>query len=74
MILNQKVKEVGKTNNYWLLGFVTGRNFADNENRGIHTDKEFIPAWVYNYCQKNPLNNIVTASEALAREQEKRSQ
>jgi len=33
-----------------------------------------IGLWVYNYCQKNPLDGIEQAAEELAEELEKRDQ
>jgi hypothetical protein len=59
------------TINYaWTVGYLTGRNYADNGQRGKDRDYESIALWVYNYCQKNPLNDTAEAVEELAKELE----
>ena len=48
----------------WILGFLTAANrFANVPPR--HTDSAAITVWVDNYCQANPLEDLVEAATAL---------
>ena len=62
------IKDKSTTKKTWLLGFITGLNFADRTNSD-HISKlssaEQIYLWVDNYCRKNPLDDLVEAGVAL---------
>ena len=56
------------SNEAWLVGFMSGLAFQSNQDLLKGTDNESITLWVNNFCQKNPLENLVTAAETLANE------
>jgi len=53
----------------FVLGFVSGMgdmNSGDNNtNVTVNTDSNGIYAWIDNYCQKNPTDNLGTAAGAF---------
>ena len=70
-------KRQNQNYNSWLAGYVSGLNYMyDNleyyskdkpvaDKLGTVSSLEQIFLWVDNYCQKNPLENLVTAGSAL---------
>ena len=51
----------------WLMGFLTGYNYLVAENGDVSKgiDNAGLRAWVDNYCQKYPLNNLMDAASVL---------
>ena len=61
-------------NTMWLKGYLTGRNYADDGQRGKDFDDDSMSLWVYNYCKENPLENTSAAAKGLAAKLEKSGQ
>jgi hypothetical protein len=60
---------------YWLMGFVSGRNwFEPSANGGVRSanDPQALEAWVDEYCKAHPLDNLVAASLKLVDELRRR--
>jgi hypothetical protein len=51
----------------WLLGFVTGHNWADNSKPDflVGGDVAGIFGWVDEYCRLNPIKDLVNAADEL---------
>ena len=58
--------------NMWLLGFISGANWASDSKKDLLKDISNFQAyvWVDNYCRKNPLKNLGQAAAALVLELE----
>jgi len=52
----------------WLVGFLSGMAFHSGKDFIKGTDNPSIFLWVSNYCQANPLKEIVDAGNALFNE------
>ena len=51
--------------NAWILGYITGRNYENNANkgRGVHPDSIYYA--VLNYCRDNPLKDLDDAIQFI---------
>jgi len=54
----------------WLNGYLTGINFMVDGLNDISggVDNNGRALWIYNYCKKNPLNDLSNAASSLALE------
>jgi hypothetical protein len=52
---------------YWILGYVTASGFYET-NELKKSDVNAFSVWIDNFCQKNPLDQIVDGAQALVRE------
>ena len=59
---------------YWINGYLTGRNYAENGVRWEIPNSDSIELWLNDYCQQNLLKSTVDAAEMLADELEKNNQ
>ncbi|TAM14225.1 MAG: hypothetical protein EPN56_11745 [Rhodanobacter sp.] len=48
----------------WVLGYVSAYGYY-GDYQLKHVDSEAMAAWIDNYCQKNPLDSIETATQHL---------
>lgn len=55
-----------RTNEAWVLGYVSGAGFG--ENMKYKTDYEKALKWVEQYCEANPQQKISDATESLINE------
>ena len=53
---------------YWVLGFVSGSNWASTGLDLASFDGDFITSWLDNYCQQNPRETFHAAVVALTKE------
>jgi hypothetical protein len=61
-------RSVGSLNHSWLLGYVTAFNrywLSIDKNVAQGTNAEGLIAWMDNYCQAHPLDNISKAADNL---------
>ena len=57
----------------WLLGYMTGLNIQLNDNPLGKINSSFqIVSWMNNYCQKNPLENVLNGGIELLNELKKK--
>ncbi len=50
----------------WILGFLSGVGYAERGKDPLHgTDVEGVSAWMDNYCQVHPLNDVADAGAAF---------
>ena len=51
----------------WVNGYLTAINQFKYKRINVAqgTDREARELWIYNYCQKNPLDNLATATSSL---------
>jgi hypothetical protein len=51
----------------WVVGYLTAYNewVAPDGNISAGTDNDGIAAWMDNYCQAHPLDNVARAARAL---------
>jgi hypothetical protein len=53
--------------NQWLLGFVSGFNFAHDDDLGQQVKVDFagMDLWIRNWCNKHPMNTVSQAAYAF---------
>jgi hypothetical protein len=53
---------------HWVLGFITGNNWARNQSQVYPPDGPAVAAFVDQYCRNHPLDRIFNAAEFLVTE------
>lgn len=63
-----KEREQGgyKDMEYWILGYITAAGFYGT-NELKNSDVNAFSVWIDNYCQNNPLDQLVDGAQALVR-------
>lgn len=51
---------------YWVLGYITAAGYYET-NKLKKSDRQALRAWIDNYCQKNPLSQLVDGAQGLVR-------
>jgi hypothetical protein len=71
----QRNQTLSQQSQAWVLGFVTAYNVykRSTSNMSIPSDTRRLMVWVDNYCDANPLKDIVDAAKALIDEFEGRA-
>ncbi len=71
----QRNQPLSQQSQAWVLGFVTAYNVYQRSagNMSIPTDTRRLMVWVDNYCDANPLKDIVDAAKTLIDEYEGRA-
>ena len=53
---------------FWVLGFLSGSVIQTNQDVLREVNSNAIEIWIDNYCQKNPLDQLAKAADALFEE------
>ena len=61
-----KARLLSKTNEYWLVGYLTGLSVGIGKDFLNGTDPDSLFLWVDNYCRANPLSDAAYAADGLA--------
>jgi hypothetical protein len=71
----QRNQTLSQQSQAWVLGFLTAYNLykPSTGNVSIPTDTRKLMIWIDNYCDANPLKDIVDAAKALIDEFEGRA-
>lgn len=57
----------GTDDRFWLLGFISGVNYATNGDKGRNVPPDVIYRFVTRYCQENPNDDLADAITAFLR-------
>lgn len=57
----------GEDDRFWLLGFISGYNYAKDANAGRGDTAETIYRWVTRYCKEKPSDDLADAITAYLR-------
>lgn len=57
----------GEDDRFWLLGFISGYNYAKDANAGRGDNAETIYRWVTRYCKEKPGDDLADAITAYLR-------
>jgi len=55
----------GTDDRFWILGFISGSNYATNGDKGRNTNADDIYRFVTRYCQENPSDDLADAATAF---------
>jgi hypothetical protein len=55
----------GTDDRFWILGFISGNNYATSSNTGKNIDADDIYKWVTRYCKQNPGDDLADATTAF---------
>jgi hypothetical protein len=64
----RRPRSVNQGKEGWVLGFLSGVNSGEDKDFLTNTDAPSVWAWFDNYCSTHPLDDLVTAADALIAE------
>ncbi|TVP09287.1 hypothetical protein [Shewanella sp. KCT] len=64
--IKERKQDGYKDMEYWILGYISAAGFYETDKLK-KSDVHSFSVWIDNYCQKNPLAQIIDGAQALVR-------